>query len=72
MVESNTNWQNDSVTVNLKDPEAERLERLREESASFQQRQLDALIDLIKEARASKTKTNDSPLKAITDELWGD
>lgn len=50
---------------------AERLERLKQERAGARQRQLGSLLDLIAEARQGPT-LDPRPLKAITDELWGD
>jgi len=48
---------------------AERLDRLGRERAAQRKRELDALLDLIAEARRAPTIDTRS-LKQITDELW--
>lgn len=49
----------------------ERLERLKREREARSQRELRSLLDLIAEARTSRS-LDERPLKAITDELWGE
>jgi hypothetical protein len=49
----------------------ERLERIRSQKLGAQQRSLRALLDLVDEARAAPV-LDPRPLKAITDDLWGD
>ena len=49
----------------------ERLERLRAVKKGRQERSLRALLDLIEEGRGTKP-LDETPLKQLTDELWGD
>ena len=62
----------ESLTEAARQAFAERLARLQHERAGWQKRQLGSLLDLIAEARQSNTALDARPLKAITDELWGD
>jgi hypothetical protein len=49
----------------------ERLDRIRGDRRARQRRSLNALLDLIEEARAAPV-LDPRPLKVIRDELWGE
>ncbi len=62
----------ESLTEAARQAVAERLARRQHERSGHQKRQHGSLLDLIAEARESNAALDARPLKAITDELWGD